>query len=130
MTLLGRWAPPILLMGLIYLLSDQPDLSTGLGVIDLVARKLVHAAEYALLAVLWWRALAGSVRPGAALWLAVGISVAYAASDEYHQTFVAGRHGSVLDVGVDALGAGLGALLAGRLRTPGAGVAHRTSDLR
>jgi VanZ family protein len=32
------------------------------------------------------------------------IAVLYAASDEFHQTFVAGRHGSPVDVLVDSAG--------------------------
>ena len=42
---LDPWLPPLLLMGVIFLLSAQPDLSTGLGLIDLVGRKVVHAGE-------------------------------------------------------------------------------------
>src|SRR3712207_7480726 len=37
--------------------SAQPDLNSGLGLLDTIGRKLVHFAEYALLALLWWRAL-------------------------------------------------------------------------
>ena len=50
---LDPWLPPLLLMAVIFVLSAQPDLSTGLGVWDFVGRKLVHASEYALLCALW-----------------------------------------------------------------------------
>ncbi len=96
---IGAFAPPFLLMGLIYLASAQPDLNSGLGVLDLIGRKIVHMAEYGLLWWLWSRAL-GFRRP----LLAAVIALAYAASDEYHQTFVAGRHGSPVDWGIDAAG--------------------------
>ena len=46
---IGRFAPPLVLMALIFFLSAQPDLNSGLGWIDHVGRKLVHMAEYALL---------------------------------------------------------------------------------
>ena len=36
--------------------------------------------------------------------------VAYAATDELHQHFVAGRHASPIDVGIDAVGVALGVL--------------------
>jgi VanZ family protein len=36
--------------------------------------------------------------------------VLYAASDELHQTFVSGRHGSPLDVAIDAFGIGAAVL--------------------
>jgi hypothetical protein len=40
-------------MAVIFILSAQPHLNSGLGAIDLVGRKLAHFAEYALLAFLW-----------------------------------------------------------------------------
>jgi VanZ family protein len=96
---IGAFAPPLAVMGLIYLFSAQPDLNSGLGVFDLIGRKVVHMTEYGLLWWLWSRAL-GFRRP----LLAAAIALAYAATDEYHQTFVAGRHGSPVDWGIDAAG--------------------------
>ena len=115
MTLVGRldlWVPPVALMGLIFFLSAQPDLSSGLGAWDVLLRKLAHATVYAVLFFLWWRALRDSggsdTRTVAAAWL---IAIAYSATDEWHQSFVAGRHGSPLDVLIDAGGASAAALL-------------------
>lgn len=108
MTLVSKldpWLPPLLLMAVIYFFSAQPDLSTGLGVIDLVARKLVHMAEFALLCLLWWRALSTRGETRVALICALLVSVAYAALDEYHQSFVEGRHASAIDVAIDSIGA-------------------------
>ena len=101
-----RFAPPLLLMAVIFAFSAQPDLSTGLGTWDTVLRKLAHMAEYGLLWVLWWRAL-GYRHAG---W-AVAITLAYAATDELHQSFVEGRHASVADWAIDAAGVGLAALV-------------------
>jgi VanZ family protein len=84
-------------MGLIYFLSAQPDLNSGLGTVDLVGRKLIHATEFGLLWFLWLRAL--GTPAGAA-----AITLLYAVTDEYHQTFVHGRHGSPLDWAIDATG--------------------------
>ena len=110
------WGPPIALMALIFWFSAQPDLSTGLGLADFIARKFVHAGEYALLCLLWWRALR-TVMPGdRALVAAVAISAGYAVTDELHQTTVTGRHGSPVDVLIDTLGASLAALLVHRHR--------------
>ena len=108
MTLVSRidpWLPPVLLMGAIYLLSAQPDLSSGLGVLDVIGRKLIHLGFYALLCFLWWRALRTRLTPGRAIVGAFCISVGFAALDEYHQSFVEGRNGSPVDVAIDALGA-------------------------
>src|SRR3954468_11170656 len=112
---LGTWAPPVLLMAVIYLLSDQPDLSTGLGVWDLIGRKLVHISEYALLCFLWWRALR-TVAPARAVVLALAVTVAYAVTDELHQRSVRGRHGTPVDVLIDSVGASAAALAISRRR--------------
>ena len=101
---LGLWAPPVALMAAIFALSAQPDLSSGLGTADLILRKIAHMAEYGLLVFLWWRALRTLSAGRAAVAAAVAISLLYAASDEYHQSFVEGRHGSPLDVAIDAVG--------------------------
>jgi VanZ family protein len=117
MRTLFRIGPPLALMGVIFALSAQPDLNSGLGVWDTILRKLGHAAEYGLLWWLWWRAF-GYRRP----MLAVAITLAYAASDELHQSFVTGRHGSPLDWLIDAAGVALAVLavsIAAR-RRPGA----------
>ena len=108
---LDPWAPPIVVMAVIFGLSAQPDLNSGLGTIDLVGRKLVHASEYALLTFLWWRALRTRVANAPAVAAAVAVAIAYSATDEWHQTFVHGRHGSPLDVGIDTIGTATAALL-------------------
>jgi VanZ family protein len=86
-------------MGLIFGLSATPDLNSGLGTIDFVGRKVVHMAEYGLLWFLWHRALRFR-RP----LVAAVVAVAYAGTDEYHQTFIGGRHGTPVDVAIDAAG--------------------------
>ena len=89
-------------MALIFALSAQPDLGTGLGAWDTVLRKLAHMAEFGLLWLLWHRAL-----DWRAPLLAAAISVGYAATDELHQTTVEGRVGSPVDVLIDAAGVAL-----------------------
>jgi len=96
---IAAFAPPLALMGIIYFLSAQPDLNSGLGLVDEIGRKLVHMAEYGLLWWLWCRAL-GFRRPI----LAAVITLAYAATDEFHQTFVHGRVGSPVDWAIDGAG--------------------------
>jgi VanZ family protein len=94
--------------GVIFTLSSfsNPPGATG----DEWRSNLAHMTEYAILAALAWRWLA-SARPSwrpivlaGVTWLAC---VAYGASDEYHQSFVPNRDSNVMDVGFDALGAGL-----------------------
>ncbi|MFM9128035.1 MAG: VanZ family protein [Solirubrobacterales bacterium] len=93
------FAPPLALMGVIFFLSAQPDLNSGLGVWDTIGRKFVHFAIFGALWWLWDRAL--DHRHGL---VAAAITVAYAISDEYHQSFVDGRVGSVRDVLIDTAG--------------------------
>ena len=99
---LSRFGPPLALMGLIFFLSAQPDLNSGLGTLDTILRKLAHMAEYALLWLLWLRAF-GWRLPS----LAAAIAVAYAITDELHQSTVEGRVGSPRDVLIDAAGVAL-----------------------
>ena len=98
------WLPVIAWAAVIFAFSSVPGLATGLGTWDLVLRKLAHAAEYALLGALLMRAVGRE-------WPAWALGVLYAASDELHQHFVAGRHGAPLDVAIDAAGVALGVLV-------------------
>jgi VanZ family protein len=102
-----RWLPVVLWAGLIFALSSVPSLDSGLGAWDLGLRKLAHLVEYAVLGALLARALPEL----AALWA----GIAYAASDELHQSFVPGRFGSLLDVAIDATGVLVGILLLRRV---------------
>lgn len=108
------WAPPLVLMGVIFFFSAQPNLSTDLGLIDYVGRKIIHASEYALLCFLWWRALRTKMDRVSALLPAWAITALYAVSDEFHQSFVDGRHGTWVDVAIDWMGAALLALVVHR----------------
>ena len=105
------WAPPLVLMAVIFFLSAQPNLNSGLGWIDHVGRKIVHASEYAFLCFLWWRALRTRMDRTTALLPAWAIATAYAVTDEFHQRFVTGRHSSWVDVCIDSMGAALFVLL-------------------
>ncbi len=102
-----RWGPVVAWAALIFVLSSISGLGTGLGVWDLVLRKIAHATEFAIFALLLVRA---SRRPG---WAVLG-GIAYAISDELHQAFVPGRHGAPLDVVIDSVGVVIGAFLAKR----------------
>jgi len=63
-----------------------------------------HFLEYCGLAVLLNRALK-DIRGWSSFSLAVLLCLLYAASDEWHQSFVPGRTASLYDVGVDGIGA-------------------------
>ena len=102
-----RWGPVVAWAAVIFAFSSIPSLGTGLDTWDFVLRKIAHATEFAILAALLVRAFRN---PG---W-AIAIGIAYAVSDEIHQSFVSGRQGSPRDVGIDAVGVVIGAVLASR----------------
>jgi VanZ family protein len=99
---------PLAFMGAIFYFSAQPSAGDHAWW-EIVVRKLGHVGGYALLTALWAWTLSGVIRRP--VLVAVCISLAYACTDEFHQTFVDGRSGTPLDVGVDAIGIALAALL-------------------
>jgi VanZ family protein len=103
------WLPVLAWAAVIFTFSSIPSLSTGLGTWDTLLRKGAHITEYAVLGGLLYRALGVEA-------LALGLGIAYAATDELHQHFVRGRHASPIDVGIDAVGLALGMLVWLRVR--------------
>lgn len=87
-----------------------------------LVRKTAHLTEYAILAMLIFRALRSTApllfvrrrgrrwAPALALAIALGLSAVYAATDEFHQSFIPGREACVRDVLIDSSGA-LGGLI-------------------
>ena len=110
MSAVSRFGPPLALMGLIFYLSAQPQLGPDLGGLDLALRKLAHMIEYGLLFLLWRRAL-----PGSTAWVPAAIAIGYAMTDETHQSFVEGRHGTPVDVLIDSVGVALAWLATRRM---------------
>lgn len=82
------------------------------GFIEFFIRKGAHLTVYVVLAFLLYRALWRSIHGRRkAFWLAWGLAVLYAASDEWHQGFTADRTPLVHDVALDAFGALLGSVV-------------------
>jgi VanZ family protein len=103
---LRTWLPAAAWAGLIFVLSAQPGLQVAPDAeLDLVVRKLGHMAVFGILALLLRRALVSSTASRWPSALALALTVAYAATDELHQAFVATRHPSAVDVAIDAAGA-------------------------
>ena len=77
-------------------------------------RKAAHVSEYAVLAVLLYRAFVHTVfqsRRALSTALVLLSCAAYAASDEFHQSFVPSRTATLRDVLIDLCGATLAVLL-------------------
>jgi VanZ family protein len=104
----------------------NPDISDETArVVQFAVRKTAHVTEYAILAMLLWRAIRMPVKNDVRPWswrparLAIAVAGAYAITDEIHQHFVASRFGSIWDVLLDTFGAAAGILAlwgAGRWR--------------
>ncbi len=101
-----RWAPAVLMMTVIFYLSSTPgqDLPS-FGVVDFLVKKGGHFTGYAILGLAFLRGLGMQRKRDP--WLAVLLVLLYAASDELHQMYTAGRHSSPVDVGIDVAGASL-----------------------
>jgi VanZ family protein len=75
--------------------------------IHLVFRKLGHVTEYAILAALLWRALRGSFNALSRRTVSICtfiVAATFAASDEFHQSFVPTRTATLHDVFIDCVG--------------------------
>jgi VanZ family protein len=84
-----------------------------------LVRKSAHFVEYAVLAVLWFRALAWWPQSrAAARWLALCVCLTCAVADETHQSFLPNRTATARDVAIDGMGAAV-ALALVRRRTNG-----------
>lgn len=131
-TLLKYWLPVFIWLGVIFAgstdifsteqtsrylvpflrwLEPQISLST-IAAIHFTLRKLGHLTEYAILAAFLWRALCNvrNLRAKMSMlfvrvWVACAI---IAATDEFHQSFLASRTASLNDVLTDSLGAAIG----------------------
>jgi VanZ family protein len=132
---LKNWLPVLIWLGVIFFGSTdlmsaehtsrfivpflrwlKPDISPEtLASVHFVVRKCAHVAEYAVLALLLLRAatLMTNLKPSipilcASVW---GACLFVAATDEFHQTFVASRGASATDIMIDSGGAILGLVI-------------------
>jgi VanZ family protein len=89
------WLPAVLVMLAIFGFSSIPSNELpNFGSGDLIVKKGGHVLGYGLLALAYWVGLRFDKRRW---WLALLFAILYAASDEFHQSFVPGRHSSWVD---------------------------------
>ena len=106
------WIPAVAIAAVIWLLSDTPDLAVAHGWLDTVTRKAAHVAVFAALAAACVLALRRwPLAASASLVLGSLLAVGYAVVDEVHQATVPTRHGTPVDVAIDALGVGIAAIV-------------------
>jgi len=92
------------MMGLIFLFSSQPSNKLpNFNWADAIIKKSSHMIGYGLLAFTYWYGLGMDKKKR---WLAWVFVILYALTDEFHQSYVPGRHPSIWDVMIfDDLGA-------------------------
>lgn len=109
-TYLSKWLPVVLWAGMIFYFSSIPDLRSGLpDIFDIVLRKIAHAGEFGILAILIARGLGADGKKD--YLKAAALAILYAISDEIHQGFVPGRVASPIDILIDSFGAILGLII-------------------
>lgn len=100
---LFKLLPAFLVMLAIFLFSARPSDAAPLDLLMRILYKTGHVAGYALLALSYWRACEFRANRRWFVWL---LAITYAVTDEFHQSFVPGRHPAAFDVLVyDNLGA-------------------------
>jgi VanZ family protein len=109
---IGRWIPAVGDAALIFILSAQPNLHLATEpTLDFILHKVAHLIAYAVLGWLVARAIDGPARSTRFVVAAtLLVCIAYAATDEFHQSFVPGRGPSPRDVAIDGIGACIGLL--------------------
>lgn len=89
---------------LIYTLSSRPVLATPL--LFEYQDKIYHALAYFMMGVLTWRSFKHLInRPIILFLISLVFCSVYGATDEWHQSFVEGRHADVVDWVADTFGA-------------------------
>ena len=72
-------------------------------------RKLAHITEYLILGFLMFNLL--NQYSVTNIYYAIGLSILYSCTDEFHQLFISGRSGSIRDVLIDTIGILIGTYL-------------------
>ncbi len=96
LSIVPRWFPALSIMLAIFAFSSQPgDNLPNFLDWDYVIKKMGHSIGYGLLALSYFHFLKYDEKR---YWLAWLLALIFSATDEFHQSFVPGRHASVFDV--------------------------------
>ena len=78
--------------------------------ISFIIRKLAHFSEYFFLALLAINCFK-NYKIKSYYIISIIFSILYSCTDEFHQLFISGRSGQLIDIGIDSLGIITGALM-------------------
>ncbi len=100
------WLPVIFWLVIIFVFSSRSTpVVSEIDWRDFLFKKTVHFFEFGILFTLFFRALKNTTKIVRVALLALILTVLYAASDEYHQSFIHGRTATLRDVLIDSSGA-------------------------
>ncbi|TAK95518.1 hypothetical protein EPO05_03975 [Patescibacteria group bacterium] len=100
-----NWAGIVVWLAVIFYFSSLKGGGVAnYSVLYFLERKSLHVIEYFILTSLLYRALIQNFSQAKVFILAGALSLLYAMTDEWHQTFVPGREGLVRDVLIDLMG--------------------------
>jgi VanZ family protein len=106
-----NWLPLLFWLLVIFYLSNQPNLTSGLEY-DWYLRKSAHFLEFFILLILFLRVLKREIKSfWGVIMLSLFLTLIYAGIDEYHQGLVIGRVASFIDWLIDGFGAVLAMLV-------------------
>ena len=112
-----HYLPPLTLMGLMFVLSSIPMDGATVHIGFLLTLKpalqnFLHIPLFGLLAYLWLNALTKNGCPvKKKLIITIIITLGYGLLDEFHQTFVPGRYGSLSDIILNIVGIATGTVI-------------------
>jgi VanZ family protein len=118
---LRYWFPVIAYVTLIFYLSSlsHPEERLPNFLFEQLGDKLLHGIEYAVLALLCYRAFRWAAGPQAGEYAVMLATSSYGLTDELHQAYVPLRESSLADWIADTTGAVIGAVGSRRLMDPG-----------
>ena len=110
------YLPPLMLMGLIFISSSIPmdkntDVPEFIISLDPTLQNLLHIPVFGLLAFLWLKSFTKhSILISTKVIITLVVTILFGCLDEFHQTFVLGRYGSLIDILLNLVGIFMGIL--------------------
>ena len=109
-----NYLPPLILMGLIFISSSIPmdknaDVPEFIISLDPTLQNLFHIPVFGLLAFLWLKSFTKhSILTSTKVIITLIITILFGCLEEFHQTFVSGRYGSLTDMLLNIVGIFMG----------------------
>ena len=104
------WLPVFVWLVVIFGFSTQPTPEVSkIDWRDFILKKTIHLVEFGILFILFYRAFKNTSKLSLfqiAFWALI-LTILYSTTDEFHQTFIHGRTGTLRDIVIDSSGAGL-----------------------